>query len=151
MMSILAATVTGNIRNAAELWGKDLRAHAAEKLTEVPAATARSIADITWETVAVNRRIAARLRGEAVPPAEGFPVCPPELANVESLVSEISASAEEVIASIGDDPDRTVELPDGPSNVYEYADFAAIHMFYHLGQINYAQTLYGDTDVHWHP
>jgi len=24
-------------------------------------------------------------------------------------------------------------------------------MFYHLGQINYAQTLYGDTDVHWHP
>jgi hypothetical protein len=149
-MSTLAAIVTGNIRHAAELWGKDLRAHNAEKLTEVPAATARSIADITWETVGVNRRIATRLRGEAVAPANGFPTCPPELANVEALVSEILASAEEVIASIGGDPERTVALPDGPSNVHEYADFAAIHMFYHLGQINYAQTLYGDADVHWH-
>ena len=149
-MSEYVSAVQSQLRQASHLWEKDLRAHDAARLTEKASETARSVADFAFEVITVNNRFAARLRGETLAPApDGFPVCPEELLNVDSLVSAIHESTESVLQSMGDDEARTVETPNGPQNALGYALFAAIHMFYHLGQVNYVQTTYGDVDMHW--
>ena len=143
-------SVRSQLGQAAALWEKDLVAHDANRLGESPNGTTRSVADIAWETVVINQRIASRLRGETpAPAADGFPTCPPELANTTGLVSAIHESTQAVLDAMGDDEARLVQVLSGAENAIGYAMFAAIHMFYHLGQVNYVQTTYGDADVHW--
>jgi hypothetical protein len=36
-----------------------------------------------------------------------------------------------------------------PMTRFAFAEMASGHMMYHDGQVNYIQTLYGDTDIHW--
>jgi len=149
-MSEYIATVQSSLRQAAQLWEKDLRAHDVARLTEKPSETTRSVADFSYEVVTINRLFAARLRGENPPPSpDGFPICPEELLSVDSLVTAIHESTEEVLEAMGDDEGRIVDTPNGPQNALGLAMFGAIHMFYHLGQVNYVQTMYGDTQMHW--
>jgi len=131
------------------LWEKDLAAHRDEELLSRPSETARSVADFAYETIFVNRRIAARLRGEAVASMDGFPTCPEELRSRDLLAKAMRESADEVLAAVGD-PEREITRPDGSTvSAFASAEFAAVHMFYHLGQVNYVQTMYGDPAVHW--
>jgi hypothetical protein len=149
-MSVFIESVRGQINQAAILWEKDLRAHDPSRLTDQPTDSVRSVADIAWESVVINHRIAARLRGESPAPAgDGFPSCPTDLANTAALVAAIAESTQAVLDAMGDDETRMVQVPSGSENAIGYAMFAAIHMFYHLGQVNYVQTTYGDVDVHW--
>ncbi|CAN5608136.1 hypothetical protein BH11ARM2_BH11ARM2_19530 [soil metagenome] len=145
----LNALLNERLRGAATLWAKDLRAHHPNELTTKPGDAVRSAADITWETILVNQRVATRLRGENPGPMEGFPSCPSESANVPTLIEALSASVDEVLEAAGEDMGREVHYPGGSESVFAYAEFAGIHMMYHLGQINYQQTLYGDPIVHW--
>ncbi|RYG36840.1 DinB family protein [bacterium] len=145
----LHALLKERLREAATLWAKDLRAHDPEHLTVEPKEGVRSAADIAWECVLTNRRLAMRIRGEEPFTLDGFPACPPEFATIPALIKALSESTDEILAAAGDDVEREVSYPGGSESVFAYAEFAGIHMMYHLGQINYIQTLYGDPAVHW--
>ena len=152
MLSAMAIDLKGlleeRLRDGAGLWAKDLAAHREEEFASASGG-ARSVADFAYETVFVNQRIAARLRGEGVAPMDGFPSCPDDLRSREALAKAMAESAEEVLAAVGD-PERTITRPDGTTvSAFASAEFAAIHMYYHLGQVNYIQTVYGDPAVHW--
>lgn len=146
----LKALLKERIEETAALWAKDLAAHRDDQLITRPSETARSLADIAWETITINRRVATRLRGETPGPIDGFPVCPPEMANRVALAEQMAASAQEILAAAGDSMEREIPLPNGEKeSVFSYGEFALMHMQYHLGQLNYVQTVYGDTDIHW--
>jgi len=59
-----------------------------------------------------------------------------------------TAQTVEAINGVNDaDWDVVVELPWGPKTVHELATYALWNNTYHLGQINFIQTLYGDKDM----
>lgn len=148
----LRALLDERLRNVGEMWAQDLSAHRPEELTRTPVETARSVADFAYETIYINRRIAMRLRGETPPPLTGFPPqtgpCPEELSAPGPLAEAMRASVVEIADAIGE-PERVLETQSGPTTSFALAEFAVLHMYYHLGQVNYAQTLYGDAEVHW--
>ncbi len=107
------------------------------------------MADFSYETLFVNRRLIARVTGEPVLPMDGFPTCPDELRTPVAMATAIAESVEQFIAAMGD-PEREIVRPDGTIlTAFELGSFMNVHMMYHLGQINYVQTLYGDGDIHW--
>ncbi len=144
LTAYLTRAFTGYLR----MWKKDLPAFSPEDLTRRPGPDARSAADIAYEIVVENRASAMFLRGEDPGPYNGFPVCPPEMANAERLVEAISASVDEILAAVGD-PERMIVTHDKTETAFEHALFVRFHMDYHLGQINLLHTLYGDTKIHW--
>ncbi len=144
----LTKHLTENLQEVAEMWAKDLAAHTGD-LTTKAAPTARSIADIAYETIFVNRAFVARLKGAPAEPMDGFPECPRELRSAEALSAAMTESAHAIVAAIGD-PERMIARRDGSqTTAFEVAGFAATHMMYHLGQVNYVQTVEGDPVIHW--
>lgn len=145
----LLAFLRENLRGVAQNWEKDLLAHRPEEFCVAPAGGGRSVADFAYETIYVNRRLIARVKGEPVPPMNGFPSCPDELRSGEAMAKAMTESVEEFLAA-ADDPERIIVRPDGTElTVFELGDFMNVHMMYHLGQLNYVQTLYGDQKIHW--
>ena len=81
-------------------------------------------------------------------------------AHLKSFVTE-----EQTLAYLEEQTDRLIEVLKGtdestlgepddlmgspPSTRFAIAQFPAIHMMYHVGQMNYIHTLSGDTAVHW--
>lgn len=145
----LAEFVTKDLRGMAAMWAKDLAAHRPEEFCSSPSEKVRSVADFSYETLFVNRRLIARVTGEPVLPMDGFPSCPEELCTPEAMAAALTESVEQFIAAMGD-PEREIVRPDGTIlTAFELGSFMNVHMMYHLGQINYVQTLCGDGDVHW--
>lgn len=144
----LKAYLDESIRGSAALWAKDLAAHAGD-LDSTPAPTARSVADFTYETILVNQIFAARLKGETPPSMDGFPTCPDELRSVDALSKAMTDSAQDILDAVGD-LERPIRRGNGEeATAFEVAAFSAQHMMYHLGQLNYIQTVEGDPVVHW--
>ena len=145
----LTAFVTNDLQGTAALWAKDLAAHRADEFNVSPSEKVRSVADFSYETLYVNRRLIARAKGEAVPPMDGFPTCPEELRTPDAMAKALAESVEQFLAVMGD-PEREIVRPDGTVlTAFELGSFMNVHMMYHLGQINYIQTLYGDAHIHW--
>jgi hypothetical protein len=138
-----------HVEMTVDLYRKDLHAFAPNDLIRSPGAPARSAADIVFEVILNNRRASRRLRGEDAGPGPGFPPCPPELQSAEALSTEIADSCEELLAAVGLDPFRMIEYPGGSEIALSYGEFAVLHMQYHLGQLNYLQTVFGDAEIHW--
>ncbi len=76
-------------------------------------------------------------------------------ATIQECVEEARSGTNELcdaIASFPDDElDREVQLPFGPGLTVTMAEVLGLHywnMTYHLGQINYIQTLLGDREMH---
>lgn len=137
------------LRDCVWLWQKDLSMHRDEGFASSSSETARSAADLAYETVFDNRRVAARLRGEAVDSVDGFPACPEELRTREAMAKAMAESAEEILAALGD-PEREIILSDGSkTTAFARVQYAANHMYYRLGRLNYVQATYGDTKIHW--
>ena len=44
---------------------------------------------------------------------------------------------------------REIQTPGGTTSPYDLALFCATHVNYHDGQLNYIQSLLGDTKFHW--
>jgi len=44
---------------------------------------------------------------------------------------------------------ETVQTMLGPMTLLAAAGFAALHMMYHDGQLNYVHLLHGDNEMHW--
>lgn len=128
----------------------------ADKLDWTPLDNGRSVLDICQEC-AMSTRWAT---GLMVPGAK-FEMTPEVMAQFESAkaalktLDECEAAAKQGVdtlnATIDKIPDdhltKTAHLPFGPSPDWPISQVAGIHAWncrYHVGQINYIQTLYGD-------
>jgi hypothetical protein len=156
MPTTFKAHFTKQIREAADGYVKDLEAMSEEALGKSPGGSARSPYDVTYEVAAVHRRIVARLKGEdpgAWPFTEGWAVAPPEFRTKSAAVNELRETADAVLAAIEatpeDEMEREIVLPNGKSSPLDLANLALIHLVYHDAQLNYLQSMAGDTELHW--
>lgn len=148
--SVLPLVVT-KLREYESMYVQDLRAMSEEDLAHAPEGT-RSALDVTHEVALVNHRLAKRLRSEDPGPwpgTNGFLRAPENERTGDAAVRSLQDSVDALVAAFGDDPMRTVNLPSGPVPVLDLALDALAHMAYHDGQLNYIQSLRGDTAVHW--
>ena len=144
--------VRADLAEAADFYLKDLKALPETELTHDRGA--RLAIDFTYETVQINRRMAARLRKQEPPTMlPGLPVAPDLFRDKRMAVEEIEDSSTDLLAAwdeIG--PDRMTEMlpTSGDSeSALSLALFAARHLQHHDGQLTYLQSLSGDDKNHW--
>lgn len=106
----------------------------------------RSALDQAAECIDINRRYASLLRGETPDaPCFDWPFRTPE-----DAIQLIRNSAQELASAVRNLDDQALMRPyDTGVGVIPGAivlQFAASNMAYHIGQINFIQTLYGDTE-----
>lgn len=154
-MSDLKTYTRARIAESTGMYIQDLEAMGAELLGRSPGGVARTAYDFTYEVVVVNRRVAARLRGEDPGPwpSEGWMMAPDEYKNKDFAVAEMKESSEEVLAAWDLlDPaaiEKPIVLPNGETNPLAMASLIATHAVYHDAQLNYLQAISGDGDMHW--
>lgn len=144
--------LVGLLDQAAHLYCKDLAA-----LGEAAAKgeSSRAAVDFTHEVAVVNRRIAARLRGDDPGewPFAEWAVAPGHLRTAEAAEGEIRSSVAELKEALDGMTDAQLvekrDIAGKETTPFEQTVFAAFHMSYHMGQLNYIQQLGGDMAVHW--
>ena len=71
----------------------------------------------------------------------------------EEALAVLKDGTEKLYAAIGavsaETWGETISGPFGPWTRLSAAEFAALHMMYHDGQINSVHLLHGDTEMHW--
>lgn len=130
---------------------RDIDALPEDALGNGAVGTARVPYDFTYEVAHVNRRLAARLRGEDPGPSTltGWAVAPEHLRSKEACLQDIKSSTQEVIDAWRILPDDQLGEVKGSMPAFELALFAVKHMLYHDAQLNYLQAARGDMEVHW--
>jgi hypothetical protein len=118
------------------------------------ASQTRSALEQIGECVSVNRGLATLLRtGELTLPAGGWPET--HFASGQDAQEQLVTSARELAAAIHaltpEDLSRTFDHPRGPVLGENLMLMGYRNMAYHAGQINFIQTLYGDTEFHLPP
>ncbi|MEQ1932458.1 MAG: DinB family protein [Fimbriimonadaceae bacterium] len=140
-----------NIDKAHDRYRKDVDSLTHEQLISSYGG-ARSAYDFTYEVANVNNRVAQRLRGQDPGPApDGWTVAPEDFKTKETCLAGLADSVATVRGAFEECPDFTEErdFPLGKMTIFELANFMAIHMTYHDGQLNFIQAMAGDGEVHW--
>jgi hypothetical protein len=145
------------IREAGTTFVADLEAMSAEVLDKSPGGVARTPYDYSYEIAIINKRLAARLRGDDPGPWQFADVkwvtCDSEFKDKAKIVELVKSSFNE-IADAWDAFDETmltekIQLPKGETTALELGAMAFSHAVYHDGQLNYAQSISGDDEMHW--
>lgn len=109
----------------------------------------RDALDQASECIRVNNFIALLLRGEEPTAATDEP------AHADRVCAEVLASGENLASAIRGLEDGALErlypARFGPTPGKVLLELAHANMHYHIGQINYIQSLYGDKDFHVPP
>lgn len=144
-----------DLRSACEIFRKDIEALAEEAICKSFGAKTRTVADIVYEVNLVNDHIGMVLRGE-VPfawPEGDWITAPADLNTKELVVNSFIASSERVLATVEQFSPGEFETPlkteDGETTRFERCRFMTLHLWYHSGQLNFIQTLLGDSQWHW--
>ena len=158
-MPRMAADIHGFLRkktvDATNDYVSDLKALTHDQLNTSPGGGARTAYDFTLEIVQVNERIAKRLRGEVPPPpGEGWTVAPAEFQNKGVAIDAVTASGDAVVAAWDALPpgemDKEIVLSSGAKMTpMDLMYLASVHLRYHGAQLNYIQSMVGDTEIHW--
>lgn len=145
-----------NIENTLKTYVKDIGHLPADKLDVCPMGKARTPIDFTVECAGFNLVVAAAICGEAgaMPGSEERKAYIASLDTGEKAIGGLEESVGKIVAGLNaasdDDLLREVTMPWGSTSlVHEAVNMATVHMAYHLGQINYIQSLYGDDKMHW--
>jgi uncharacterized damage-inducible protein DinB len=115
----------------------------------------RTIADVIHEVNLVNDHIGMVVRGEKPFdwPSGSWVKAPEDLQTKDAVIRGFTASSNRIIetyeAFSEEDIEGFVDTTHGPRTRFQRCQFMAQHMWYHSGQINYVQTLLGDTEWHW--
>ena len=138
---------------------KDLTAAARstqpDKVNWVAQGEARTILDQLTECVVANLkwRDILRTRQYGNVPRELLEKTLAECATLPDTLARLEQSGAELISAILAVPDEDtadeIESPWGPYTLADCSLHAYWNMVYHEGQINYVQTLYGDTEEHY--
>lgn len=151
-------TYLGNaVKEAGKMYVQDLEAMPENVLQASPGGVARRPLDYSYEIAVINKRITHRLRGEDPGvwpgPAEGFIVAPSEYSTKDAAVKFVRSSFDNLTAAWEtveeNDLERKIETPTGDTSPLDLISMAASHASYHDGQLNYAQCIAGDGEVHW--
>jgi hypothetical protein len=145
------------IKEVGKTYVGDLRAMPQEVLGQSPGGAARTPFDYSYEIALINKRISHRLRGEDPGPwqfaEQKWVTCPPDLADKDKMIKFVEDSFAELDTAWAafDESEllTPIKLPQGETNAYDLASMAFAHAVYHDGQLNYAQSISGDDEMHW--
>jgi hypothetical protein len=149
-------TATSGAEQATTFYAKDLDALTEEQILGCAGGVARKPVDFTYEVAFINKRVAARLRGEeppAWPATEGFLVAPDEFQSKSAILAYLAEASSELLEAANAIPEEEGGKLIGPEGkqepAYAMVTFAAIHTMYHDAQLNFIQSLAGDGGMHW--
>jgi len=156
MPKTLKQYMSQQISDVRQRYLEDLAAMPEDWLARSPGGAARTPYDFTYEVVYVNGRIAKRLAGEdpGPPSSETWIKAPAEFQRKDEAIRQFDASMQ-LIQKLWDDmPDEALESPIQMANgnttsPLDLASLAYSHAYYHDAQLNYAQAIAGDEEVHW--
>jgi hypothetical protein len=145
------------VQEAGKMYLEDLEAMDEAVLQASPGGVARRPVDYSFEIAVINKRITHRLHGtDPGPwpgPEEGFIAAPPEYATKSGAIDFVRSSFDDLHAAWQtvdeNDLERKIELPTGETSPLDLIAMAVSHASYHDGQLNYAQCIAGDNEVHW--
>lgn len=143
------------MKGAIGLLRKDLEALSQEAIFKVFNAETRTVADIIYEVCLVNDHLGMCLRGEEPFewPETGFIRAPEGLDSKEKLQAHFEGSCQTFLSTLqgmsSQQLAEIIEIDGSQVTRYSRFRFAASHMWYHSGQLNFVQTLFGDTAFHW--
>jgi len=146
---------TNSLKGACRVFLQDLNAIPAEAFAKSFGPSCRTIADIVYEVNLVNDHIGMVIRGEEPFewPEGGWITAPEDFSSKETVVAAFEASSNKIMETVeGFTPEQFEEpiMNDGKeTNRFERCRFMALHLWYHSGQLNFIQTLLGDTEWHW--
>lgn len=142
------------VRKAVEMYLNGLEHLPEEAYAACLGGKARLVADITYEVTLVNQNTNLRLQGLPAPAwPEGWVVAPEELRGKAAAIDAFRNSAEELLATMEALPpeafDDSLASEIGKASFADRSRFVALHLWYHCGQLNFAQALLGDDSLHW--
>ncbi len=146
----------GFAENTCKQYVSDLTAIPDDKIGVSPMGAARSPLHFSAECSGFNGMLVSALKGEAIqmPDEDGKAAFYASIDTKAKAISAIETSTSAVIDALGTVSDEALqtEIPmywGGSMPLYQFAHLAISHMAYHDGQLNYIQSLFGDTDIHW--
>jgi hypothetical protein len=145
--------LTSGLRKQLDMYLKDLAATPEEHLNSSPGGCARTPLSFTAEVAGYNGYVARYLRGDRqpIPSEEQRSAFMASIDSREKAADVLRQNTEDLIAAIEScDLNQPAEAPWGePMPAFALAHICLLHMSYHDGQLNYAQCLHGDGEVHW--
>lgn len=144
-----------SLKNVSELFLKDLSALPEEAFAKSFGSKVRTVADIVYEVNLVNDHMGMEVRGEtAFPwPHGGWIKAPEGFSTKVTVIAAFEASSKKIVATFegfsNEEMEATILTEEGKATRIEQCRFATLHLWYHLGQLNYVQTLLGDDAWHW--
>ena len=148
--------VAKSLKNACGLFLKDLQALPEDAFDKSFGPKVRTVADIVYETNLVNDHAGLTIRGEEPFkwPVEQWIKAPAGFSGKETVVQAFKESSERIVATAESYTDEGLQetIDDregGTTNRAERCRFMTLHLWYHLGQLNFIQTLLGDDVWHW--
>jgi uncharacterized damage-inducible protein DinB len=145
----------GMLKGALGLFAKDLDALPEEAFTKKFTAEARSVADIVFEVNLVNDHVGMVIRGEKPFdwPDGGWILAPDGFDTKSVVIDAYKESMNRILQTAmtftPDELEAQFETEEGTTTRAERLRFMALHLWYHSGQLNFIQTLLGDTAWHW--
>jgi len=141
---------------AFSFYARDMEALSEAQILDSAGGVARKPVDFTYEVALINRRVAARLRGEEPAPwpgGEGFLCAPSEYLTKVAICEFMNSACAELLGAAKAIPeaegDRLVGPPGKEEPAYGMVNFASMHTMYHDAQLNFIQSLAGDGAMHW--
>lgn len=138
-----------------ELFIKDLEAIPDGNESKSWGGTSRSAIQIAAECVEfINSSTNSLDKAQMELTQEGFAASEERIKSKQQAIEELREANRKFVQKVESLSDEqlaeTVTAPWGtPLSRANYAAIVPTHTFYHDGQLNYIQTLYGDKDTHW--
>lgn len=115
---------------------------------------ARTVADIACEVRLSNDRLYRDLLGQpSNEQPNGWAIAPEDARTKEAAIRLFQASSEQVLGVIEgmslEEVETVVPGVLGDASRADHCRAMTVHLFYHSGQLNFIQTLLGDSDIHW--
>jgi hypothetical protein len=144
------------METAKDFYVKDLEAMTDEQVLGSAGGSARKAVDFSYELGFINLQVAARLRGEEPPKSpdgDEWMVAPPELQTKSAITEYVGTACQAIIdaakAIPEDEIGKLIGSPGRERPTYAQVNFAWMHTMYHDAQLNFIQSLGGDTAMHW--
>lgn len=142
------------LRSAFDMFRQDLEALPEEAYDRCFGGKARTVADIVHEVNLVNDHVRATVLGEPLFDwPDGWITAPEGQRTKETVMAAFDASADMAVAAFdnmdGNQFTTPLEADEPRSAPRDRLRFLQIHCFYHMGQLNFVQTLLGDSEMHW--
>lgn len=150
----IARLLVEDLKVVTQFFTKDLTFLPADKFHARPMGVARPPALFAAEVAAFNQMVTKLIQGQEAQFADpqGLEQWASKFQTSGDIKTDIDASVDGLIAAIErvEDFGKEVMAPWGqPISIYRLITVTIGHMWYHDGQINYLQCLYGDGEFHW--